>query len=222
LERWFEEQRAVIAANNDAIHLCSGEEGTWKSLWMRKCAAYLDPQFNVDHIHFTQEDFMDDVADLEPGRAVVLDEFDGHRRLAMHGSRMRFLRWVKNNREKSLHVWIGYPQAGTFEKDLLYSRIRYWEYKPNRPQVRIRRRTTREGFTLKAEPINITKFPVVGNYTLTGDNDPLRAAYTAKKKAHMRDTALDRDDDETTLDAYAEARNRLKDIIAPFPSHLRP
>lgn len=189
IEDWFKRQEKLILEAWDNIHLVTGEEGSWKSLWMRKCARRLDSKFSVDHIHFTQDDFLNDAAGLEPGRAIVLDEFRGHRRLAMHGDRMEFLDFTKECRELSLHIFIGFPHVSQFERDLLNSRIRWWEHKPTREEVQIRQRVSHLGFDKTGEPMVNTTFPLVGRFLVTGKNDPLRPEYQSKKEARMRDRA---------------------------------
>lgn len=210
LSEWFTEARARIERGWDCISLTTGEEGTWKSLLMRKFARKVDPKFNVDHIHFKQEDFLEDVQSLEPGRAAVLDEWKGNRRQAMHGFRMDWLDWTKDNREQMLYVFVGYPHVGQVETETLNTRIAYWLHKPNRPKYTIRRRSSKLVFTPEGEPKNNTKFPVFGNYTMTGDNDPLRSEYETKKQAHMRGKRVKREDGSEKPAFNREALKVLK------------
>lgn len=189
IDPWFEDQAKLIRNEFDNIQLVTGREGTGKSLWMRKCARRLDPLFSVDRIHFTMEEFRADVASLPPGRAVVLDEFRGHRRLAMHGERMEFLDFVKECRGLFLHIFIGYPRVTTFERDLVTDRISYWSHFRKRGIVEIRKPTTDLVFGLDGQPLEPTKYPLVGRFPVTDKNDPLRGAYLAKKQARMRQRA---------------------------------
>jgi len=199
IDSWFEDQRRLIANEYDNIHLVTGREGTGKSLWMRKIARRLDPEFNVDHIHFTTEDFRADVATLKPGRAVVLDEFRGHRRLAMHKERTDFLDFVKECRGLFLHIFIGYPRVTTFERDLVTDRISYWSHFRKRGIVEIRKPTTSLVFGMDGQPMEPTKYPLVARFPVTDKNDPLRAAYLAKKQSRMRQRAAQDLDVEETI-----------------------
>lgn len=189
IEDWFQDQDRLINNAWDNVHLVTGEEGTGKSLWMRKCARRMDPAFTIDRIHFTQDDCLTDVANLPVGSSVVLDEFRGHRRLAMHGDRMEFLDFLKECRAQGLNLWIGYPHVSQFERDILNNRIRWWEHKPSRGLVEIRKRVSNLVFDKTGEPKVSTKWPLVGRFPVTDQNDPLRPAYDAKKDARMRDRA---------------------------------
>lgn len=189
IDPWFEDQARLIRNDYDNIQLVTGREGTGKSLWMRKCARRLDPAFDVSHIHFTVEDFRQDVASLQRGRAIVLDEFRGHRRLAMHKERTDFLDFVKECRGLGLHIFIGYPRVTTFERDLVTDRISYWSHFRKRGIVEIRKPTTSLVFDMDGQPLEPTKYPLVARFPVTDKNDPLRQSYSAKKQARMRERA---------------------------------
>lgn len=183
---WCKQQHALIASDWDNINLVTGREGTGKSAWMRKVAKALDPGFNVDHIHFEAEDFHADVASLPPGRAVVLDEFRGHRRLAMHKERTDFLDFVKECRGLRLHIFIGFPRITNFERDLVTDRISYWSHLRSRGLVELRKPTTDLSFGLDGQPVENTRYPMVGHYSFKDRKD---AAYTNKKNARMKERA---------------------------------
>lgn len=183
---WLADQRRLIAQDWDNINLVTGREGTGKSAWMQWCGKRLDPKFTVDHIHFDIEDFHADVATLEPGRVVVLDEFRGHRRLAMHRERTDFLDFVKECRGLRLHIFIGYPRITTFERDLVTDRISYWSHLRVRGLVEVRKPLTDLMFDLEGQPIMPTKYPQVGHYRFK--EDPVDG-YKAKKDARMKERA---------------------------------
>lgn len=192
ITEWLDDQHKNVQGEWDNVHLVTGEEGVGKSLWMRKVARKLDPELTVDQIHFTQDGYLEQAATLDVGRAIIMDEFRGHRRLAMTGDRLEFLDFTKECRAMSLHQFIGYPHINQFERDLLTNRIRWWEHIPCRGLVEIRERKsilkfrrTRDG----PEPYMETRWPLVGKFPFTTDNDPLRLPYLAKKKARMRDRA---------------------------------
>ena len=183
---WEEDQRRLIAQDWDNINLVTGREGTGKSAWMRRCAKRLDPAFSVEHIHFEAEDFHADVHRLSPGRAVVLDEFRGHRRLAMHKERTDFLDFVKECRGLRLHIFIGFPRITNFERDLVTDRISYWSHLRTRGLVEIRKPTTELMFDYNGEPLEKTRYPMVAHFRFKDQPDP---AYSAKKAARMKERA---------------------------------
>jgi len=189
---WIQDQLVLIDAEWDNVHLITGEEGAGKSLLARKLARKLDPAFTVDRIHFSQDDYLDQAAALNEGDAIVLDEFRGHRRLAMSGDRMEFLDFTKECRALRLHQFIVFPHINQFERDLLTNRIRYWERVPRRGFFEIRERQSSLKFKKTKqgpEPYVETRWPMVGQFPFTEGNDPLKPAYTAKKMARMRDRA---------------------------------
>lgn len=189
VDDWLRDQAKLVDQEWDNIHLVTGDEGVGKSRWMRKCARRIDPTFTVERIHFTQDDFLDQATTLPPGASIILDEFRGHRRLAMHGDRMEFLDFAKECRALLLNMWIGFPHVAQFERDLLHSRIRWWEHLPRRGQVVVRKRVGETVFDMSGEPKASTKFPIVAKFPLPDSPDKLEREYLAKKHERMRDRA---------------------------------
>lgn len=214
-------QRKLIVDNYDDFNLVTGREGRWKSLWMRKRAKAVDPAFTVKDIHFQVEDLFERIDKLRDdqgklaskGRVQVLDEFKGHRRLAMTGERTDFLDWTKEARGMGLHLFIGYNRFTRFERDLVTDRIAFWHHARRRGLMEVRQPGTELSFDRDGEPIEPTRYPLVGRYTFTGANDPFRWQYEAKKEARMmeRTASFLEDDAKPTvnLDAFREAVQRL-------------
>lgn len=187
---WLAAQHVRIDDDYDNIHLVTGEEGFGKSLWMRKVARKLDPTFTLDRIHFEQDDYLDQASELPKGSCIILDEYRGHRRLAMTGDRLEFLDFLKECRGMNLHQFIGYPHVNQFEKDILNDRIRYWEDIPRRGLVDIFERKSERRFRkgpTGPEPYKHITWPQIAKFPVTVANDPLRIGYLAKKEARMRD-----------------------------------
>lgn len=189
VQPWLNDMARLIRNDYDNLNLITGREGRGKSTWIRKVARKLDPAFSVAHIHFNQEDFFRDAVSLPPGRAVVLDEFRGHRRLAMHGDRMEFLDFAKECRGLRLHIFIAFNRATAIDRDLLTDRISYWHHIRKRGLVEIRKPTTELMFDKDGQPIEKTYYPLVGVFPFTDKGDPLKSEYLTKKDARMRDRA---------------------------------
>jgi len=188
--QWFDDCRVLPDEEWDDLMLFTGEEGAGKSRKMRQIMRKLDPTFGVDRIHFTQDDFLDQAATLDPGQAIVLDEWRGHKRLAMHGDRMEFLDFTKEMRGLGLHVGIGYPHVDQAEKDILFQRIRWWCYSASRELLVVHRRLSRQRLGPEGKPITEVRFKEVGKFPFPPDApDPLGPEYRVKKEARMRDRA---------------------------------
>lgn len=187
---WFEDCRRLPENDWDDLHLFTGEEGYGKSQKMRQIFRKLDSTFTVDRIHFSQDDFLDQAAGLDPGQAIVLDEWRGHKRLAMHGDRMEFLDFTKECRGLGLHIGIGYPHVSQAEKDILFQRVRWWNHSPTRGLLHVHRRLSHARLDGKGQPVVDVRFQLEGKFPFPVDApDPMRPAYQAKKIDRMRDRA---------------------------------
>jgi hypothetical protein len=216
---WFEECRHIVSEESDYddIHVYTGEEGSGKSLLMRMVFPRLDPTFTVDRIHFTQEAFLNQLGELEPGQAVVLDEFRGHKRMAMHGDRLEMLDTLKEIRGLRLHVGIGFPHVTQLEGDILYQRIRWWNHIPHRGELLIHRRVAKVRTGVDGKPVVDVRFPLAGRLPVPSDlPDPLGPAYYQKKNARMRDRTARYRESHNGKDPNAVlAPPRLEEIMPP-------
>lgn len=191
-EPWFDECRRLVREETDYddIHVFSGEEGVGKSKAMRLIFRHLDPTFDLSRIHFTQDDFLNQAATLPPGSGIILDEWRGHKRLAMHGDRMEMLDFLKECRGLNLHIGIGYPHITQLEGDVLYQRLRWWNHIPERGILEIHRRNSKTRIGKDGRPEVQVRFPIEGRLPIPKDApDPLGPGYYEKKEARMRDRA---------------------------------
>lgn len=142
IRQWIAEEDRLIARGYDSITVFDGEEGSGKSLAMLAKNVLSDPTFfkpgawsegwrpslETDRVVFDMEDFMSQgikVAAHGPGKALQLDELDGHRRAGNTRNRLRFLRFLKERRALQLRATIGYPHVSQLDRDILLSRVRY-------------------------------------------------------------------------------------------------
>lgn len=171
-----------MANKYDDWNLVTGRVGKGKSKWARKNARKLDPTFTIDRIHFNEDDFWDQYITLRPGACIILDEFDGHRRASMRGERITFLERMKRTRSRRVHAWIVYDRVASLDRDLLTDRNAYWHHAEVRGRMQVRQPATQLKFTHKSEPIEPTKYPLVGDFDFTEWEPPgFEAAYDAKK-----------------------------------------
>jgi hypothetical protein len=207
---WFEECRRITSAESDYddIHVFTGEEGSGKSKDMRVIFPRLDPTFSVDRIHFTQDDFLNQLGTLEPGQAIVLDEFRGHKRMAMHGDRLEMLDTLKEIRGLRLHVGIGFPHVTQLEGDILYQRIRWWNHIPRRGELLVHRRIANVRTGKDGKPVVDVRFPLAARLPVPKETpDPMGTAYYQKKDARMRDRVA----------RYKEALGGKTPVTEKFP-----
>lgn len=187
---WFADCRALPDDEWDDIHLFTGEEGYGKSRKMRQIFRKLDPTFDVSRIHFSQDEFLDQAVTLNPGQAIVLDEWRGHKRLAMHGDRMEFIDFTKECRGLGLHIGIGFPHVEQAERDVVFKRIRWWCDSTERTVLQVYRRHARNRLDKEGHPTTDVRFQLVGKFPFPPDApDPLGAEYRVKKNERMRDRA---------------------------------
>jgi len=180
------DQRNLINRNYDDWNLVTGRVGKGKSKWARKNARKLDPTFDLSRIHFFEDDFWDNYCTLKPGQAIILDEFDGHRRRAMSGERVSFLERMKRTRSRRVHAFIVYDRVSRLDRDLLTDRNAYWHHAEERGVMEVRQPETHLAFTHKSEPIEPTSYPKVGIFPFTDWEPPgIEAAYDAKKDREM-------------------------------------
>lgn len=66
----------VLKKDRDYVAVYDGEEGVGKSVLAMQHARHLDPNFNLDHVVFTADDFIKIIKDskTKKGTAIVLDE----------------------------------------------------------------------------------------------------------------------------------------------------
>lgn len=223
---WFDDCRALPEDEWDDIHLFTGEEGYGKSRKMRQIMRKLDHTFSVDRIHFTQDEFLDQAVTLDPGQAIVLDEWRGHKRLAMHGERMEFLDFTKECRGLGLHVGIGFPHVTQAEKDILFQRVRWWNHSPVRELLQVYKRISNARLDSEGHPMVDVRFKMVGKFPFPPDApDPMAREYGVKKEARMRDRAARfREAHGKELQPAASRLNlaALEQSLAPAPALPKP
>lgn len=66
----------VLEKDFDFVTIVDGREGSGKSVLAQQIASYLDPNFNLDNIVFTSEDFIKKIKDprTKKGSCIILDE----------------------------------------------------------------------------------------------------------------------------------------------------
>lgn len=201
-------QRALIANQYDDWNLVTGRVGKGKSKWARKNARKLDPSFGLDRIHWREESFWAQYVTLKPGQCIILDEFNGHRRAAMHGERLSFLERMKRVRSRFVHAWIVYDRVSSLDRDLLTDRNAFWHHTEVRGNMQVRQPYTSLRFKHDSTPIEPTKYPLVGDFEgFTGWEPPgFEEAYERRKDEEMSLLGREDDPEPAPRDPAAAAR----------------
>jgi len=162
------DQRRLVANHYDDWNLVTGRVGKGKSTYALKSARKLDAKFTVkDRVFWDEEAFWQRYSTLEPGSCIILDEFNGNRRAAMHGERISFLERMKRTRSRRIHAWIIYDRVDSLDRQLLTDRNAYWHHLEYRGSVLVRQPDTKLVFKLDGTPIEPTKYPIVADFDFT-------------------------------------------------------
>lgn len=101
----------VTKNNYDGFILIVGREGFGKTTLAFQIAKYVDPTFNLDHVVFTAEQFLEAVDNAERYSAIVFDETMGY--LSSRGSMSKFnkvlIKVMSEMRSKNLFVFLNIP-----------------------------------------------------------------------------------------------------------------
>lgn len=128
LDWLINEMQYAIAHAWDQVDLITGKEGSGKSVLGMHIARKLDPDFSLEQISFTQEQFKTRVQDAKPGDVVMMDEAAEAMfayEWMMRGQRdlvKSFLRF----RIKRLKVILILPHQMLLNKQLRERRVHWW------------------------------------------------------------------------------------------------
>lgn len=188
----LKEKKRLIAKDYDDLNLFTGREGRGKSKLARKVFRKLDASFNLanirERIHFDWNPYQTRLASLERGQAILLDEFRGHRRESMKEDRMEVLDEFKENRGLGFHHGIVFNRFSRMDRDLITDRVSHWWHVVRRGLVEVREPTTELSFDAYGEPVEPTRYPLVGVFPFTDTEPPGWAkAYGGMKDERMRD-----------------------------------
>jgi hypothetical protein len=122
---WLDLLRRRVAKDKNNLVVFVGQTGSGKSWAALDAARKMDPQFSINHVHFTIEDFLDDIADVidarEDGRTVcqtlILDEaaVGFNARKSMHGANIDFADLLAIFRYLNLTVFFTFPTLESFD-----------------------------------------------------------------------------------------------------------
>lgn len=110
----------------DWVHVNVGGEGTGKSALALEMAEYVDPEFSVDQIVFSAEEFISTATSLDPFQAIVFDEgIDAlYSRNAMKKENKQLIQFLRQCRELNLFIIINMPSWREMDKSIRYNRTK--------------------------------------------------------------------------------------------------
>lgn len=110
----------VLHKDRDWVGLVDGEEGVGKSVFAQQLAKFLDPNFSLDNIVFTSDDFIKKIKDprTEKGTAIVLDEAfnSANSRASMSEVNRSLVGVATEMRQKNLFIIIVLPSFFDLDK----------------------------------------------------------------------------------------------------------
>lgn len=219
IRQWIAEEDQFIAQKLDSITLYTGDEGKGKSLTMLARQALADKGFGLPRVHMDQEPFMQQAVTLRPGDAITMDEFDGHKRASMHGTRLKFLKFCKERRSLRLRIAIGFPHKDEFDSDLLNHRVRYWAHKETRRLLAVYDRVAETKVHADGSTETIVKWRFRGRFPIPDLSGPLVEDYEAMKEDFSR---RDPDgDQQETVSVFIRDPEAAEEVLAKIRSQAR-
>lgn len=185
IEDWIAECRQTVRNDYDNLILFTGPEGVGKSTIQFQVLRALDPNFNVDNLAFTVEDFISMAMDAPKFSAVGADEALLNHRKAMHGPTIQLLDFLQICRGLNLHLGICFPHEAMLDGAVKNFRVRWNIHVPARGKMLLRYRTNRTVRT-RTETILVHDWAVMGAWNTKPNSGPEWEAYKERKEEHMR------------------------------------
>ncbi len=110
--------KKVSKGNQDRVYVVDGREGVGKTTVAFQFAYIVDPNFSLDNVVFTAEQFEDKIRKLDKFRALVFDEsFNGlSSKGALSKQNKKLVRLLMECRQRSLYVFVVLPSIFLLEK----------------------------------------------------------------------------------------------------------
>lgn len=64
----------LVKKDQDRVYIVDGRERIGKSVWTLQQAKYINPNFNINNVCFTAEEFLDKIRTAQKGEVIVFDE----------------------------------------------------------------------------------------------------------------------------------------------------
>jgi hypothetical protein len=105
----------------DCLAIIFGIEGAGKSTIASQCAHYLDPNFNIENVVFTPEQFETAIDECKPESSIVWDEAITGANVAMYASKISIsiISKLTQIRKKKLKIFLCFPYMFMLNKYFL-------------------------------------------------------------------------------------------------------
>lgn len=114
----LDEYRRLIRQDRDYVYIVDGKEGSGKSVFSMQIAKKLDPDFTVDNIVWSIEDFKNKIMTLPKYSAVMFDEaFRGFSsRATLSTINKKLIQLLMECRQRNLHIIMVLPSFFELER----------------------------------------------------------------------------------------------------------
>ncbi len=128
LHRTLSEVKEVVSKKDfDYVAIVSGDPGMGKSNFAITCCKYLDPNFNIDSIAMTADEFIQKSTDLPPRSAIMLDESFAslNSKVGRSSDFLRILNHLQIIRQKNHYIFLCLPNFFDLQKSISIYRSRH-------------------------------------------------------------------------------------------------
>lgn len=178
IEVWLSDCRKLVENDWDNGMLFTGPVGSGKSTFLVQVLRQLDPALDVERIHFTIPDALNQAPQTPRYGAWALDEAHVSGRKAMHGEMQRLNDYNQVSRGLNHHWGLCFHQDKRVDKPIM-ERVRWNLHIPRRGIVQLR--------VLKKNYLQQPQQPwrVVAAWRFRENSGPLWRRYLKKKHDHM-------------------------------------
>ncbi len=120
-------KEVVSKKDFDYVAIVSGDPGMGKSNFAITCCKYLDPNFNIDSIAMTADEFIQKSTDFPPGSAIMLDESFAslNSKVGRSADFLRILNHLQIIRQKNHYIFLCLPNFFDLQKSISIYRSRH-------------------------------------------------------------------------------------------------
>lgn len=127
LKENLDKLKQIMSKNWDGVIMIDGIEGTAKSTLAGSIGYYLDPNYSINNIVFTPEQFFELVDSAQPGSVVHWDEFvfGGLSTEAFNATQNALIKKLTTIRKKNLYILLLMPQFYSMRAYFAVDRSRF-------------------------------------------------------------------------------------------------
>lgn len=171
----------------DCVVVLTGEPGNGKSTVMYQIAKAFNPErFNLDRVHFTISEFIEDARNAEHYDVVAADEILIHRRHSAKKEVKDLIDFLQVCRGLNLVLLMCFPNAGMMDRAVLDQRVRYRIHVPEQGLAVLSERIKTEIADRSGQEIYAVRWVELCRWKFGPNTGPEWEEYHAKKITHSR------------------------------------